>query len=153
MKAAALLRYCLKNTQEGSAYVLGFLILWYYRRGCDPVRLSDDLPYRLGAPSRKSTKDIAGDEDPQKAEYRRKKRGGQKAAAQKAKEKEKQLKRQKRVDKLNHYRAINGKGPVGMDGKPIDKKKSKGIYHAPGTSECRGRFFIFASEKQTAGRR
>ena len=51
-------------------------------------------------------KDIAGDEDPQKA-----------------KEKEKQLKRQKRVDKLNHYRAINGKGPVGMDGKPIDKKK------------------------------
>ena len=36
---------------------------------------------------------------------------------------EKQLKRQKRVDKLNHYRAINGKGPVGMDGKPIDKKK------------------------------
>ena len=44
-------------------------------------------------------------------------------AAQKAKEKEKQLKRQKRVDKLNHYRAINGKGPVGMDGKPVDKKK------------------------------
>ena len=30
---------------------------------------------------------------------------------------------QKRVDKLNHYRAITGKGPVGMDGKPIDKKK------------------------------
>ncbi len=68
-------------------------------------------------------KDIAGDEDPQKAEYRKKKEADKKAAAQKAKEKEKQLKRQKRVDKLNHYRAINGKGPVGMDGKPIDKKK------------------------------
>ena len=68
-------------------------------------------------------KDIAGDEDPQKAEYRKKKEADKKAAAQKAKEKEKQLKRQKRVDKLNHYRAINGKGPVDMDGKPIDKKK------------------------------
>ncbi len=63
------------------------------------------------------------EEDPQKAEYRRKKEADKKAAAQKAKEKEKQLKRQKRVDKLNHYRAINGKGPVGMDGKPVDKKK------------------------------
>ena len=67
-------------------------------------------------------KDIA-DEDPQKAEYRRKKEADKKAAAQKAKEKEKQLKRQKRVDKLNHYRAINGKGPEGTDGKPIEKKK------------------------------
>ncbi len=63
------------------------------------------------------------DEDPQKAEYRRKKEADKKAAAAKAKEKEKQLKRQKRVDKLNHYRAISGKGPVGMDGKPISKKK------------------------------
>ena len=63
------------------------------------------------------------EEDPQKAEYRRKKEADKKVAAQKAKEKEKQLKRQKRVDKLNHYRAINGKGPVSMDGKPIDKKK------------------------------
>ena len=68
-------------------------------------------------------KDIAGDEDPQKAEYRKKKEADRKAAAEKAKEKEKQLTRQKRVDKLNHYRAISGKGPVGMDSKPIDKKK------------------------------
>ena len=68
-------------------------------------------------------KDLVEDEDPQKTEYRKKKEADKKAAAQKAKEKEKQLKRQKRVDKLNHYRAINGKGPVGMDGKPIDKKK------------------------------
>ena len=66
-------------------------------------------------------KDIA--EDPEKLAYRRKKEADKKAAAKKAKEKEKQLKRQKRVDKLNHYRAINGKGPVGMDGKPIEKKK------------------------------
>ena len=58
-----------------------------------------------------------------KERSRKKKEADKKAAAQKAKEKEKQLKRQKRVDKLNHYRAINGKGPVGMDGKPIDKKK------------------------------
>ena len=63
-------------------------------------------------------KDIAGDEDPQKAEYRKKKEADKKAAAQKAKEKEKQLKRQKRVDKLNHYRAINGKGPVGYTTPP-----------------------------------
>ena len=36
-------------------------------------------------------KDIAGDEDPQKAEYRKKKEADKKAAAQKAKEKEKPL--------------------------------------------------------------
>ena len=65
------------------------------------------------------------DEDPQKAEYRKKKEADKKAAAQKAKEKEKQLKRQKRVDKINHYRAINGKGPIGLDGKPKDAKKKK----------------------------
>ena len=70
-------------------------------------------------------KDLVEGEDPQKVEYRKKKEADKKAAAQKAKEKEKQLKRQKRVDKLNHYRAINGKGPVGMDGKPIDKKKKQ----------------------------
>ena len=66
-------------------------------------------------------KDIA--EDPEKLAYRQKKEADKKAAAKKAKEKEKALKRQKRVDKVNHYRAINGKGPVGMDGKPIEKKK------------------------------
>lgn len=68
-------------------------------------------------------KDLVEDEDPQKAEYRKKKEADKKAAAQKAKEKEKQLKRQKRVDKLNHYRAINGKGPWAWDRQPIDKKK------------------------------
>ena len=47
------------------------------------------------------------------------------AAAKKAKEKEKALKRQKRVDKVNHYRAINGKPPIGMDGKPKDAGKKK----------------------------
>ena len=64
-------------------------------------------------------------EDPEKVAYRQKKEAEKKAAAQKAKEKEKQLKRQKRVEKVNHYRAIGGKGPVGMDGKPIEKKKKK----------------------------
>ena len=62
-------------------------------------------------------------ENYEKEQYWKKKKQDQDAAIKKAKEKEKQLKRQKRVDKLNHYRAINGKGPVGMDGKPIDKKK------------------------------
>ena len=38
-------------------------------------------------------KDLVEDEDPQKAEYRKKKEADKKAAAQKAKEKEKQLKR------------------------------------------------------------
>ena len=66
-------------------------------------------------------KDIA--EDPEKLAYRQKK--DKKAAAKKAKEKEKALKRQKRVDKVNHYRAINGKGPIGLDGKPKDTKKKK----------------------------
>ena len=85
-------------------------------------------------------KDLVEDEDPQKAEYRKKKEADKKAAAQKAKEKEKQLKRQKRVDKLNHYRAINGKGPVGMDGKPIDKKKKHPPAHAPGDAFSYFRF-------------
>ena len=49
----------------------------------------------------------------------------ERAAAKKAKEKEKALKRQKRVDKVNHYRAINGKPPIGMDGKPKDAGKKK----------------------------
>ena len=65
-------------------------------------------------------KDIA--EDPEKLAYRRKKEADKKAAA---KEKEKALKRQKRVDKINHYRAINGKGPIGPDGKPKDTGKKK----------------------------
>lgn len=64
-------------------------------------------------------------EDAEKEAYRKKKEADRKAAAQKAKDKEKQLKRQKRIEKLNHYRAINGKGPVGKDGKPVDKKKKK----------------------------
>ena len=64
-------------------------------------------------------------EDPEKAAYRQKKEADKKAAAKKAKEKEKALKRQKRVDKVNHYRAINGKAPIGMDGKPKDAGKRK----------------------------
>ena len=68
-------------------------------------------------------KDIA--EDPEKLAYRRKKEADKKAAAKKAKEKEKALKRQKRVDKINHYLAINGKAPIGPDGKPKDTGKKK----------------------------
>ena len=68
-------------------------------------------------------KDIA--EGPEKLAYRQKKEADKKAAAKKAKEKEKALKRQKRVDKVNHYRAINGKGPIGLDGRPKDAKKKK----------------------------
>ena len=70
-------------------------------------------------------KDLVEDEDPQKAEYRKKKEADKKAAAQKAKEKEKALKQQKRVDKINHYRAISGQAPIGLDGKPKDGKKKK----------------------------
>lgn len=64
-------------------------------------------------------------EDPEKVAYRQKKEADKKAAAKKAKEKEKALKRQKRVDKVNHYRAINGLDPIGLDGKPKDAKKKK----------------------------
>ena len=66
-------------------------------------------------------KDIAEDDEPAEVTELVEKR----AAAKKAKEKEKALKRQKRVDKVNHYRAINGKGPIGLDGKPKDTKKKK----------------------------
>ena len=52
-------------------------------------------------------------EDPEKAAYRQKKEADKKAAAKKAKE------------KVNHYRAINGKPPIGMDGKPKDAGKKK----------------------------
>ena len=52
-------------------------------------------------------------EDPEKAAYRQKKEAAKKAAAK------------KRVDKVNHYRAINGKPPIGMDGKPKDAGKKK----------------------------
>ena len=58
------------------------------------------------------------EEDPDKVAYK-------KAAAKKAKEKEKALKRQKRVDKINHYRAISGQTPIGLDGKPKDGKNKK----------------------------
>lgn len=65
-------------------------------------------------------------EEVEKEQYRKKKEAERKAAAEKAKQKEKQRKRQARVDKLNHYRTINGKGPVGLDGKtPVDKSKTK----------------------------
>ncbi|MEE0407228.1 MAG: hypothetical protein UDO37_00410 [Oscillospiraceae bacterium] len=65
------------------------------------------------------------EEDPDKVAYRQKKEADKKAAAKKAKEKEKALKRQKRVDKINHYRAISGQAPIGLDGKPKDGKNKK----------------------------
>lgn len=46
----------------------------------------------------------------------------QEAAIKKAKEKEKAKKRQARVDKLNQYRAINGKGPLAEKNKNSKKK-------------------------------
>ena len=46
----------------------------------------------------------------------------QEAAIKKAKEKEKAKKRQARVDKLNQYRAINGKGPLAEKNKTSKKK-------------------------------
>ena len=49
------------------------------------------------------------EEDPDKVAYRQKKA----------------LKRQKRVDKINHYRAISGQAPIGLDGKPKDSKNKK----------------------------
>ena len=70
-------------------------------------------------------KDIAGEQDPEKVAYRQKKEADKKAAAKKAKEKEKALKQQKRVDKINHYRAISGQAPIGLDGKPKDSKNKK----------------------------
>lgn len=54
-------------------------------------------------------KDIA---DPEKLAYQEKKKAEQKLRDKKAKDKEKERKHQRRVDKINHYRAINGKKPL-----------------------------------------
>ena len=62
-------------------------------------------------------------EDPEKVAYRQKKEADKKAAAKKAKEKEKALKRQKRVDKVNHYRAIAGQKPLNPS--QLNKKSKK----------------------------
>lgn len=70
----------------------------------------------------KYAKDV---ENYEKEQYWKKKKQEQEAAIKKAKEKEKARKREKRVDKLNHYRAINGKGPLASktDSKKDKKKK------------------------------
>lgn len=68
----------------------------------------------------KYAKDV---ENYEKEQYWKKKKQDQEAAIKKAKEKEKARKREKRVDKLNHYRAINGKGPLANKGKDTKKKK------------------------------
>ena len=62
-------------------------------------------------------------ENYEKEQYWKKKKRDQEAAIKKAKEKEKARKRQQRVDKLNHYRAINGKGPVELKDERGKKKK------------------------------
>ena len=61
-------------------------------------------------------------ENYEKEQYWKKKKRDQEAAIKKAKEKEKARKRQQRVDKLNHYRAINGKGPLANQEKANKKK-------------------------------
>ena len=68
----------------------------------------------------KYAKDV---ENYEKEQYRKKKQQDQEAAIKRAKEKEKAKKRQQRVDKLNHYRAINGKGPLADKSKDRKKKK------------------------------
>lgn len=68
----------------------------------------------------KYAKDV---ENYEKEQYWKKKKQDQEAAIKKAKEKEKAKKRQQRVDKLNHYRAINGKGPLAGKEKNAKKKK------------------------------
>ena len=68
----------------------------------------------------KYAKDV---ENYEKEQYWKKKKQDQEAAIKKAKEKEKAKKRQQRVDKLNHYRAINGKGPLTPKVKENGKKK------------------------------
>ena len=67
----------------------------------------------------KYAKDV---ENYEKEQYRKKKQRDQEAAIKRAKEKEKAKKRQQRVDKLNHYRAITGKGPLADKSKDSKKK-------------------------------
>ena len=61
-------------------------------------------------------------ENYEKEQYWRKKKQDKEAAIKKAKEKEKAKQRQARVDKLNQYRAINGKGPLAEKNKDSKKK-------------------------------
>ena len=61
-------------------------------------------------------------ENYEKEQYWKKKKQDQEAAIKKAKEKEKAKKRQARVDKLNQYRAINGKGQLAEKNKNNKKK-------------------------------
>ena len=67
----------------------------------------------------KYAKDV---ENYEKEQYRKKKQRDQEAAIKRAKEKEKAKKRQQRVDKLNHYRAITGKDPLADKSKDSKKK-------------------------------
>ena len=91
----------------------------------------------------KYAKDV---ENYEKEEYWKKKRQDQQAAIKKAKEKEKARKRQQRVDKLNHYRAINGKGPVEL--KDERGKKKKKIRISPGRwSSPRTDFLFFLCQQ------
>ena len=51
-------------------------------------------------------------EDTEKSEYWEKKKSDQKMREKKAKDKEKARKQQKKLDKINHYRAVAGKKPL-----------------------------------------
>lgn len=86
---------------------------------CGFDHFPDDTAHRLGASSGKVRKDV---ENYEKEQYWKKKRQDKEAAIKKAKEKEKAKKRQARVDKLNQYRAINGKGPLAEKNKDSKKK-------------------------------
>ena len=59
----------------------------------------------------------------EKSEYWAKKKLDQEAAQKRAKEKEKVKKQQKRLDKVNHYRAIAGQKPLNPS--QLNKKSKK----------------------------
>ena len=66
-------------------------------------------------------KDLENDE---KSEYWEKKKKDQQLREKKAKDKAKALKQQRRLDKVNHYRAVAGKKPLDQNLKEKKKRKS-----------------------------
>lgn len=64
-------------------------------------------------------------ENLEKEEYWKKKKADQEAAAKKAKAKQKDRKKQARLDKINEYRASGGKLPKGLEQKMNQANKAQ----------------------------
>lgn len=87
---------------------MGYILLRCYRGRCAAFLWPAPLPDRLARHPEKY-KDLENDE---KNEYWEKKQKDRQMREKKAKDKAKAMKHQRRVDKINHYRAVAGKKPL-----------------------------------------